>query len=316
MRPMGAHFAAILGITGEIECVLKRTAVVETLPPAPFPAWRGRLAGHDVLIVSCLAGKVNAAMTAQALIEHCRPRLILCVGSAGSLMEEVLPGDIVVSEFAFQHDAGLNLGRRFIPLGVYVSQDGRNGLRKAFRASSDIMEAARAAASALPRGGEGRPPKVYFGGIASGDQIIFSKERAHAIRSDGALAVDMESAAVAQVAEANEIPWLAIRGISDPADEKHGLNLRSFLDEIDADRSALAWLGRQGDRLWYFARHPRAPARAVRLALGTRRAAERAAGFCEETLLHWRPEPAVLEERNSTSKGPRDPIQNSQEVKR
>ena len=55
----------------------------------------------------------------------------------------------------------------------------------------------------------------------SGDQIIRSPETRNKIRFDhpDALCVDMETAAVAQVAFQNGVPWGAIRLVSDDADE-------------------------------------------------------------------------------------------------
>lgn len=268
--------------------VLRRMAVLETHRDEPFPFWRGRLAGRDVWLVVCLMGKVNAAMTAQAAVERFRPAAILICGSAGGLHPDILPGDLVISTHAAQHDAGMNWGNRFVTLGVQFHHNGRIGLRRRFPADPSLLAAAQEAARALPHDGHGRPPQVHAGLIVTGDQAVFSRQRRQAILETWqALAVDMESAAVAQVAAAHSIPWLAVRGISDLADEDAGIDAGLLVGSLD-DEGLGAWLSLQGRRLRYILRHPDTPWRVSRLMQGTRLAAARAAALAEAILSHWR----------------------------
>lgn len=58
-----------------------------------------------------------------------------------------------------------------------------------------------------------------FGALLGSDDIIqTTEEKARLFAATGALAVDMESHAVAQVASERGLPFLAIRAIADPAD--------------------------------------------------------------------------------------------------
>ena len=61
--------------------------------------------------------------------------------------------------------------------------------------------------------------------VVSGDQIITSSEVRDALAREfaDALCVDMETAAVAQVALRNSLPWSALRVTSDSADETFDL---------------------------------------------------------------------------------------------
>ena len=67
----------------------------------------------------------------------------------------------------------------------------------------------------------GHLPTVRLGTVATGDAIIAESGRKGAILATfpHAVCVDMETAAVAQVAESCSIPWAAVRIISDQADD-------------------------------------------------------------------------------------------------
>ena len=52
-----------------------------------------------------------------------------------------------------------------------------------------------------------------------------------------ALAVDMESAAVAQIAALNDVPWLAIRAVSDKADASININISQLITYDETPRS-------------------------------------------------------------------------------
>jgi adenosylhomocysteine nucleosidase len=142
------------------------------------------------------------------------------VGSAGAIAPQLHVGDIVIASQIVPYDAGVFLQRGFVTTG--------NGLPfrphlhwRAFPGDPRLIGMAKLAASRLParpeiRNGLG---SAWMGPIASGDQVIFADEPKRWLhRTFGALAVENEGAAVAQVATAYGLPWLAVRGISDTAD--------------------------------------------------------------------------------------------------
>lgn len=61
--------------------------------------------------------------------------------------------------------------------------------------------------------------KVMRGPIASTDRVLCSVADKRAAGVTGAVAADMETAAVAKVAHQAGVPWVAIRAVSDAADE-------------------------------------------------------------------------------------------------
>jgi adenosylhomocysteine nucleosidase len=86
---------------------------------------------------------------------------------------------------------------------------------------------------------------VHSGLIASGDRFVSSANESRALqsalRSAGheALAVEMEGAAVAQVCADYDVPFAAMRTISDRADDTAHIDFPRFVNEV-ASRYALA----------------------------------------------------------------------------
>ena len=107
-------------------------------------------------------------------------------------------------------------------------------------AADRAMATASHAASPLRAGAQ-----VHRGLIASGDCFVSSAEASRALqsalRSAGheALAVEMEGAAVAQVCADYDIPFAAMRTISDRADDTAHIDFPRFVNEV-ASRYALA----------------------------------------------------------------------------
>lgn len=58
---------------------------------------------------------------------------------------------------------------------------------------------------------------MLFGTIVTGEQFIGNEERPAICKTFHPLAVDMETAAIAHVCYVNEIPFLAVRTITDTA---------------------------------------------------------------------------------------------------
>lgn len=70
----------------------------------------------------------------------------------------------------------------------------------------------------------------HRGPILTVDHILTAEEKWVLAAESGAMAVDMESAAIASVAAACSVPFLAIRGILDPVHEDLAIGFDQFLD--------------------------------------------------------------------------------------
>jgi adenosylhomocysteine nucleosidase len=72
--------------------------------------------------------------------------------------------------------------------------------------------------------------RLHFGTVVSGDTFVNDEvERIRLHRSFDAMAVEMEGAAVAQVAQRFGLPWLVVRCLSDLAGADSHLNFPAFL---------------------------------------------------------------------------------------
>ncbi len=104
-----------------------------------------------------------------------------------------------------------------------------------------------------------RLPAARVGPVAASDRIVGTRAEKRALAAGGALAVDMESGAVAAVARECGLPFLVLRAVADRAD-----------DEIPA-AAAAALLPGQGARAFTLAliRRPQAVPALVRLGWRT-----------------------------------------------
>ncbi len=186
---------------------------------------RGRLHGHEVVMVLSGIGKVAAATSAACLIAEFGCGVLLFTGTAGGLGEHVAIGDIVVADSLLQHD--LDASPLFPRFEVPLTGRSRFGTDAAW--TDRLQRGAEAALSETVADAAGRArlelfgiqtPRVHRGLLISGDRFVNGQDQAHALRAllPDALAVDMESAAVAQVCADHRVPFAAVRSISDRAD--------------------------------------------------------------------------------------------------
>ncbi len=176
----------------------------------------GTLCKKKVAIAKCGIGKVFAAICAEAMIMKYSPSLIVNSGVGGALSGELKPTDTVIATNACQHDMDTS------PLGdpkglvsginkIYFDADGR-------------------AIEILKRASDELGIKAVCGTVASGDRFVADREEKEKIARDfGAVACEMEGAAVAHCAYVNETPFALIRAISDSADADANMDYSEFL---------------------------------------------------------------------------------------
>ena len=81
--------------------------------------------------------------------------------------------------------------------------------------------------------------RALLGRVASGDQFISAEEdRRRIVGTFGALCCEMEGAAIAQAAEANGVPFVVVRAISDkPGSDGQAMDYATF-ERASAERCA------------------------------------------------------------------------------
>ena len=160
-----------------------------------------KLVGNDIILSHCGIGKVNAAVGALRMIREERPDCILSSGCAGGLGLGVNVMDLVVGTQLAYHDVWCGEG----------NEDGQvQGLPARFEADGRLVAAAKALQ-------QNETQQIHAGLIVSGDRFVTdpAEEEAILTRFPAALAVDMESAAIAQVCYLENVPFLSLRIISD-----------------------------------------------------------------------------------------------------
>ena len=145
-------------------------------------------------------GKANAASTVQVLctrygIDHRFQRI------AGNMTSKIGIGDVCVGETVFYHDAQLDMLAQSAPF------------LKEYRGDPALVQAALDACQACG-------VKAIAGRIATGDTFVGDAATKKAIEEKcHPDCVEMEGAAVSQVAGRNGVPCVVLRAMSDNADE-------------------------------------------------------------------------------------------------
>lgn len=207
------------------------TAVVLTALPVEYDAVRAHLTGHveelehdggtrvdvgpldgtswNLAIAELGEGAVNAAALTTQIIDWLRPEVLLFVGVAGSLKDDIELGDVVIGSKVYAVHGGK------------VTEDGFQARPEAWRGSHRLLQTARSALRGMA------DVRGHLKPIACGDVVLADDRSAFAdhIRRtyNDACAIEMEGSGAAHAAHLNgRLDALVIRGISDRANaDKH-----------------------------------------------------------------------------------------------
>ncbi|MCQ8782499.1 5'-methylthioadenosine/S-adenosylhomocysteine nucleosidase [Mangrovibrevibacter kandeliae] len=229
----------------------------------------GRLDGHDVVLFLSGVSMVNAAMTTQLALDRFQISTIVVSGIAGGVDPRLSIGDVVIasqwgeyleSVFARETDGGYRLPsyaqKSFANYGMMFPQP--VSIRRAGDSSGDrfwlpvdpkLLAVAAQAAGAVKlarctpeQACLDHAPQVVVGGNGvSGMAFVDNAEfRRYVADTFQARVLDMESAAVAHVAYANRVPFIAFRSLSDLAGGGEGANeMATFFGLAAGNSSAL-----------------------------------------------------------------------------
>lgn len=203
----------------------------------------GTLFGVDAIAVVARCGKVSAATTTAELILRFDVSRIVFTGVAGALDPAVNIGDVVIADKLVQHDLDATpiWPPRVVPFLDIAEFPADAGLSSSLRrAAADFLASDEAQPAAVEMSSAATPRTTHTGLIASGDQFIACADRGRAIRDaiPGVLCVEMEGAAVAQVAYEYNIPVAVCRVISDRADHDATADYTQSLGQFASSYSA------------------------------------------------------------------------------
>lgn len=189
----------------EIDAVIAALEDREETEILGFPVVCGRLEGHPVIAARTKVGVVNAALLTTLLIDRYRPMCLISQGTAGSHLESLHTGEIVLGEKIVNINC-CHMDERDCR-AVEEMCRGEWSDHVAFASSPALLSAAGRAFCDSGR--------VVRGVIGSGDFWTHGADAIHAIqRRFGTFCEEMESFAVAQVCTRMGVPFLCARIIS------------------------------------------------------------------------------------------------------
>ncbi len=162
---------------------------------------QGLLADKPVVLCCAGMGKANAASTVQVLATRYGAKQLIFSGIAGNMSSKIGVGDVVIGKEVVYHDAEPDMICQSAPF------------LKEFTSDSALVEIAEKACKTVG-------VNYLVGKIATGDQFVGDTATKNAIAEKCSPdCVEMEGAAVCQIAARNNIPCVVLRAMSDNADE-------------------------------------------------------------------------------------------------
>jgi adenosylhomocysteine nucleosidase len=183
--PKACHFGFVFAIGIESGCLEDLLDGMITIRGGGFAIREGGLRGRRVALILAGAGCENARRATEILIDGHRPRRVVSAGFAGGLCGRLNRNDILIADRLLMSSGG------------------------------DLpVELAPGLATALSQSG------VHRGTLLTSDRVIrVPSERSALFDRTGAMAVDMETFAVAEVCAARQVPFSSVRVINDTAAE-------------------------------------------------------------------------------------------------
>ena len=165
---------------------------------------RGKIQNQECVLAMCGMGKVNAAICAQTMIMQYHPDEIICLGIAGSLSDDVKCMDVVVAKDTVQYDMDTTA---FGDERGFVQGPDRVKFQSDERLVDKLVDIVKQ-----------EQLTYHVGTMATGDTFIADTDMSNEVASTfSAIACDMESGSIGHVCCLNEVPYAAVKTISDDA---------------------------------------------------------------------------------------------------
>jgi adenosylhomocysteine nucleosidase len=234
-----ADTAILVALPSELDGVRKEVRLVgQPVELAERNVSIGYRKGEKVYIVRTGAGTINAAMTTQAVLTRYKVERVISIGVAGWIGEEArgkseegrAMGDIFIATEVINHQQG-----KETPGGFEVKKETevRSQNPEAYRQKCEELRklATEVATNAHQSNTNLRAfASLREGRLVSGDSFIASSAKRKWLRETfKADAVDMVSAGIARVCEANGVPYVILRVLSDNADESASQDFAAFI---------------------------------------------------------------------------------------
>ena len=217
-RPIGVIGAMKI----EVDAILSALEEAQEKVHGNMVFTSGRLSGVLVVVAQCSPGKVNAALCTQALIDFYAPRLVLNIGVAGGIGENVHIGDVVIATACVEYDFDVTAADSDVGVGdLYLPGNEDQPIRG--------LPCDETAAQTLAAAGEGLYGHAHRGVVATGDKFVADPQVGEWLQKEfGALACEMEGGAIAHACLVNNVPCAVLRTISDNAHDSETVDFLTF----------------------------------------------------------------------------------------
>ena len=189
----------------EVAPFLNHIQNVQTSEKAMLKIYEGSINNVDIVTLYTGVCKVNAAIATQILIDHYGVNAVINAGVAGGMDSKLGIFDTAISTEVAYHDVAEDILTDFHPWMETVY----------FKADEQLLKASKRAVTKLDM-----EYKVYWGKMVTGEAFITDDGRDEINRDFAPLTVDMETASIAHVCYVNQIPFIAIRSVTDTADHR------------------------------------------------------------------------------------------------
>lgn len=183
----------------ELKPFLPHIEDVTITEKAMLKFYEGRINGMPVAALYSGVCKVNAAIATQILIDSYGVDSVINAGTAGGMNESIHLFDTVISTQVAYHDVDEGILTEFHPWMPTVY----------FNADANLLDIAKEICQ--------RNEKVRLGRMVTGEKFIEDALRDGINQKYSPLSVDMETASIAHVCYANQIPFISIRSVTDTA---------------------------------------------------------------------------------------------------
>lgn len=214
----------IVAMEKELRLLLPLIEGLSSNPCGTAVMYYGTIADKQVCVIKCGVGKVNAAIHCDELIRAFTPDLVINTGVAGGADVSMHVLDLLVASGVAYHDVWCGPG---------TEPGAASGFERILKPSDELV---RIASEVM--GSEADSGRLKTGLLCSGDIFVSRVEEVRRIKSlyPEALAVDMESGAIAQVCTMRGVPFGVIRVISDtPGQQENISQYENFWTDAPAE---------------------------------------------------------------------------------
>jgi len=201
----------------EVDAFLPVITEIKPFTLQHVTGYQGNCMQHEILLIQSGIGKVNSAVTTSLVIHQFQPDLLINIGSAGGLHQDIQIGHVLVADCVSYHDADARAFNDYaygqIP-----------GMPKTYYPDTQCLNLFTELSS---------NHTIHRGLICSGDSFVSDEKHLQTIQSffPNIYAVDMESCSIAQACFLLDTPFCIIRAISDHANQEAPESFEHFLKQ-------------------------------------------------------------------------------------